>query len=211
MLTGKYTNHKGRNRRFTNPEELEEQRRREEKERRWRVSMSNYNKNVFCTMTVVLKVISGCSLYSYTRTVQKIKNVKIYQVFIDQGSKNTCQYEQNDVIIILQMCFSSIFFILFLLITQIDFFSFLILMSIYTQLTQIVTFIFVVVIIVLHFRMLLCSEKSITVGAPLWYSSQIKFPSSQLFNSWVSPHQINTVYNLTSSELLEIEDTHCSP
>jgi len=36
MPRGKYTNHKGRNRRFTNPEELEEQRKREEKERKWR-------------------------------------------------------------------------------------------------------------------------------------------------------------------------------
>uniref|UniRef100_A0A1B6G8P2 Casein kinase substrate phosphoprotein PP28 domain-containing protein n=1 Tax=Cuerna arida TaxID=1464854 RepID=A0A1B6G8P2_9HEMI len=36
MPRGKYTNHKGRNRRFTNPEELEEQRKREEKEKRWR-------------------------------------------------------------------------------------------------------------------------------------------------------------------------------
>lgn len=36
-VAGKYTNHKGRNRRFTNPEELEEQRKREEKERQWRV------------------------------------------------------------------------------------------------------------------------------------------------------------------------------
>lgn len=33
---GKFTNHKGRNRRFTNPEELEEQRRKEEQERKWR-------------------------------------------------------------------------------------------------------------------------------------------------------------------------------
>ncbi|CAG2059752.1 unnamed protein product [Timema podura] len=33
---GKYTNHKGKNRRFTNPEEIEEQMRREEKERKWR-------------------------------------------------------------------------------------------------------------------------------------------------------------------------------
>lgn len=39
ISVGKYTNHKGRNRRFTNPEELEEQRKREEKERRWRVSL----------------------------------------------------------------------------------------------------------------------------------------------------------------------------
>ncbi|XP_044733979.1 28 kDa heat- and acid-stable phosphoprotein [Chrysoperla carnea] len=36
MPRGKYTNHKGRNRRFTNPEELEEQRRKDEQERRWR-------------------------------------------------------------------------------------------------------------------------------------------------------------------------------
>ncbi|GLV34622.1 uncharacterized protein CBL_09103 [Carabus blaptoides fortunei] len=36
MPRGKFTNHKGRNRRFTNPEELEEQRRKEEQERRWR-------------------------------------------------------------------------------------------------------------------------------------------------------------------------------
>ncbi|RZC41957.1 28 kDa heat- and acid-stable phosphoprotein-like, partial [Asbolus verrucosus] len=32
----KFTNHKGRNRRFTNPEELEEQRRREEQKKKWR-------------------------------------------------------------------------------------------------------------------------------------------------------------------------------
>ncbi|XP_022185405.2 28 kDa heat- and acid-stable phosphoprotein [Nilaparvata lugens] len=36
MPRGKYQNHKGKNRRFTNPEELEEQRKREEKERQWR-------------------------------------------------------------------------------------------------------------------------------------------------------------------------------
>lgn len=35
-ISGKFTNHKGRNRRFTNPEELEEQRLKEEEERRWR-------------------------------------------------------------------------------------------------------------------------------------------------------------------------------
>ena len=33
---GKFTNHKGRNRRFTNPEELEEERRREEQKKKWR-------------------------------------------------------------------------------------------------------------------------------------------------------------------------------
>lgn len=33
---GKWTNHKGRSRRFTNPDELEEQRKRDEQERRWR-------------------------------------------------------------------------------------------------------------------------------------------------------------------------------
>jgi len=32
-------NHKGRNRHFTNPEELEEQRRQEEKKQQWRVSI----------------------------------------------------------------------------------------------------------------------------------------------------------------------------
>lgn len=36
MPRGKYTNHKGRNRHFTNPEEIEEQMKREEKERKWR-------------------------------------------------------------------------------------------------------------------------------------------------------------------------------
>ncbi|VEN37099.1 unnamed protein product [Callosobruchus maculatus] len=36
MPRGKYTNHKGRNRRFTNPEELEEERRKEEQKKRWR-------------------------------------------------------------------------------------------------------------------------------------------------------------------------------
>lgn len=35
-FVGKFTNHKGRNRRFTNPEELEEERRRDEEKRRWR-------------------------------------------------------------------------------------------------------------------------------------------------------------------------------
>lgn len=33
---GKYLNHKGRNRKFTNPDELENQRLREEKEKQWR-------------------------------------------------------------------------------------------------------------------------------------------------------------------------------
>jgi len=36
ILLGKWTNHKGRSRRFTNPDELEEQRKREEQERRWK-------------------------------------------------------------------------------------------------------------------------------------------------------------------------------
>lgn len=36
MPRGKYTNHKGKHRRFTNPEEIEEQMKREEKERKWR-------------------------------------------------------------------------------------------------------------------------------------------------------------------------------
>jgi len=38
-LTGKFVNHKGRNRHFTNPEELEEQRRQEEEKQQWRVSI----------------------------------------------------------------------------------------------------------------------------------------------------------------------------
>ena len=37
LFLGKYTNHKGKHRRFTNPEEIEEQMKREEKERKWRV------------------------------------------------------------------------------------------------------------------------------------------------------------------------------
>uniref|UniRef100_A0A8D8U4Y0 28 kDa heat- and acid-stable phosphoprotein n=1 Tax=Cacopsylla melanoneura TaxID=428564 RepID=A0A8D8U4Y0_9HEMI len=36
MPRGKYLNHKGRNRKFTNPEELENQRQREAKEKAWR-------------------------------------------------------------------------------------------------------------------------------------------------------------------------------
>lgn len=36
MPRGKHVNHKGRNRRFTNPEELEEQRKQEEKAKAWR-------------------------------------------------------------------------------------------------------------------------------------------------------------------------------
>lgn len=36
---GKFVNHKGKHRSFTNPDELEEQRKREEKERQWRVSI----------------------------------------------------------------------------------------------------------------------------------------------------------------------------
>ncbi|KAL7288397.1 28 kDa heat- and acid-stable phosphoprotein-like [Trichogramma pretiosum] len=36
MPRGKYVNHKGRNRHFTSPEELEEQRRQEEEKRKWR-------------------------------------------------------------------------------------------------------------------------------------------------------------------------------
>lgn len=36
FFLGKWTNHKGRSRRFTNPDELEEQRKREEQERRWK-------------------------------------------------------------------------------------------------------------------------------------------------------------------------------
>lgn len=38
MPRGKWTNHKGRSRRFTNPDELEEQRKREEKERSWKTT-----------------------------------------------------------------------------------------------------------------------------------------------------------------------------
>lgn len=37
---GKFVNHKGKHRSFTNPDELEEQRKREEKERQWRVCFS---------------------------------------------------------------------------------------------------------------------------------------------------------------------------
>ncbi|GBP34030.1 28 kDa heat- and acid-stable phosphoprotein [Eumeta japonica] len=36
VLMGKYTNHKGRNRKFTSPEELEEQRKQEEQKQKWR-------------------------------------------------------------------------------------------------------------------------------------------------------------------------------
>ncbi|KAJ8665290.1 hypothetical protein QAD02_006952 [Eretmocerus hayati] len=36
MPRGKFVNHKGRNRHFTSPEELEEQRRQEEEKRKWR-------------------------------------------------------------------------------------------------------------------------------------------------------------------------------
>ncbi|CAH0579277.1 unnamed protein product [Chrysodeixis includens] len=36
MPRGKFTNHKGRNRKFTSPEELEEQRKQEEQKQRWR-------------------------------------------------------------------------------------------------------------------------------------------------------------------------------
>lgn len=36
ITSGKWTNHKGRSRRFTNPEELEEERKREIQERGWR-------------------------------------------------------------------------------------------------------------------------------------------------------------------------------
>ncbi|XP_063994210.1 28 kDa heat- and acid-stable phosphoprotein [Diachasmimorpha longicaudata] len=36
MPRGKFVNHKGRNRHFTNPEELEEQRKADEEKRRWR-------------------------------------------------------------------------------------------------------------------------------------------------------------------------------
>lgn len=38
ITPGKWTNHKGRSRRFTNPEELEEERKREIQERGWRKS-----------------------------------------------------------------------------------------------------------------------------------------------------------------------------
>ncbi|KAG6445315.1 28 kDa heat- and acid-stable phosphoprotein [Manduca sexta] len=36
MPRGKFTNHKGRNRKFTSPEELEEQRKQEEQKQKWR-------------------------------------------------------------------------------------------------------------------------------------------------------------------------------
>ncbi|XP_043496356.1 28 kDa heat- and acid-stable phosphoprotein-like [Polistes fuscatus] len=41
MPRGKFVNHKGRNRHFTNPEELEEQRRQEEEKRQWRKNKGN--------------------------------------------------------------------------------------------------------------------------------------------------------------------------
>uniref|UniRef100_A0A6M2DJQ2 Putative casein kinase substrate phosphoprotein pp28 n=1 Tax=Xenopsylla cheopis TaxID=163159 RepID=A0A6M2DJQ2_XENCH len=41
MPRGKYTNHKGRNRHFTNPEELEEQRKQEEQKKQWRRDHGN--------------------------------------------------------------------------------------------------------------------------------------------------------------------------
>ncbi|XP_015595372.1 28 kDa heat- and acid-stable phosphoprotein [Cephus cinctus] len=41
MPRGKFVNHKGRNRHFTNPEELEEQRRQDEQRRQWRKNKGN--------------------------------------------------------------------------------------------------------------------------------------------------------------------------
>jgi len=38
-LSGKWSGHKGKSRRFTNPDELEEERKRDEKERAWRVNL----------------------------------------------------------------------------------------------------------------------------------------------------------------------------
>lgn len=47
LITAKFTNHKGRNRRFTNPEELEKERVKEEKEKTWRVRFKIYNIELF--------------------------------------------------------------------------------------------------------------------------------------------------------------------
>lgn len=47
---GKFVNHKGRNRHFTNPEELEEQRRQEEKKQQWRVSIFRLSDS-YCVIT----------------------------------------------------------------------------------------------------------------------------------------------------------------
>lgn len=49
MFAGKFVNHKGRNRHFTNPEELEEQRRQEEEKRKWRVRLKFIT--IFCSFT----------------------------------------------------------------------------------------------------------------------------------------------------------------
>ncbi|KAG7210425.1 hypothetical protein KM043_011957 [Ampulex compressa] len=43
MPRGKFVNHKGRSRHFTNPEELEEQRRQEEKKLQWRKNCDDYS------------------------------------------------------------------------------------------------------------------------------------------------------------------------
>jgi len=45
MPRGKFVNHKGRNRHFTNPEELEEQRRQEEEKKKWRKNKDLLNED----------------------------------------------------------------------------------------------------------------------------------------------------------------------
>ncbi|XP_026686015.1 28 kDa heat- and acid-stable phosphoprotein [Diaphorina citri] len=68
MPRGKYLNHKGRNRRFTNPEELETARVREEKEKQWRVSSEWL---LVCHLT-----ISSSPLQAKAKGVEKLIDVE---------------------------------------------------------------------------------------------------------------------------------------
>lgn len=56
FLLGKYTNHKGRNRKFTSPEELEEQRKQEELKQKYVHIYFNLNRKLYAIRTVIVSI-----------------------------------------------------------------------------------------------------------------------------------------------------------
>lgn len=88
--TEKFANHKGRNRRFTNPEELEEQRKREENERQWRVNFTNFifTKLVYCmvnefsSVRPIYNIVIACCRYYLNSTTNKCTDIPAYSVTV---------------------------------------------------------------------------------------------------------------------------------
>lgn len=81
LFTGKFSNHKGRHRRFTNPEELEEQRKEEEKKRRY--------------FRLYLNILSSIHIIAGANTILHVDNCgctnlsEITIIYILDGDRNT--------------------------------------------------------------------------------------------------------------------------